>query len=328
MVAHLYIPGRINIYVNPEILAYFKRIIANERLAHAYLFNGPEGSGKSEAAFALAKMLNCEHPGGEPFCGKCGSCTKIASGNHPDIYLLKAALGETIPIDDIRALIQRSGLRPFEAKCKVFLIQNADRLKKEAANALLKTLEEPNRQTLMILTTCAPELCLDTIKSRCQIVYFYPSSLASVAKDLKSEFALDDPLAQTLAYFSEGSLTKAKSLFEEKFSAQKNKIIDEIIMKRHSEEFLRKMLSDKEDTLRTLKVLLSFFRDMMLVKSGVGKEGLANRDRERDVRSLAAEFSFEEVERVLGQIVKAMQLFKDNLNVKMSMGIIKEMVFK
>lgn len=314
--------------VKPDILDYFRRIQANGRLAHAYLFTGPDGSGKSATAFALAKMLNCENPGEELFCGKCGSCTKIFSGNHPDIYLLQASVGETIKIEEIRTFIQRSGLRPFEAKCKVFMIQNADRLTKDASNALLKTLEEPNRQTLMILTTCAPELCLDTIKSRCQTVHFYPSSQTVVTRDLMSELALDEPSAQTLAYFSEGSLAKAKGLFEEKFSAQKNKIIDEIIMKRHSEEFLRKVLSDKEDTQTTLKVLLSFFRDMMLVKSGVGKERLANRDRERDVRLLASEFTFEDIEHVLGQIVKAMQLLKDNLNVKMSMSLIKEMVFK
>ncbi len=314
--------------VKPEILNYFKRIEANGRLAHAYFFTGPDGSGKSSTAFALAKMLNCEDPGDVPFCGTCGSCVKIASGNHPDIYLLQASVGETIKIEEIRTFIQRSGLRPFEAKCKVFMIQNAERLTKDASNALLKTLEEPNRQTLIVLTTCAPELCLDTIKSRCQTVHFYPSSQTAVTRDLMSELALDEPSAQTLAYFSEGSLAKAKNLIEEKFSAQKNKIIDEIIMKRHSEEFLRKVLSDKEDTQTTLKVLLSFFRDMMLVKSGVGKERLANRDRERDVRSLASEFTFEDIERVLGQIVKAMQLLKDNLNVKMSMSLIKEMVFK
>lgn len=314
--------------VNLEILNYFKRIEANDRLAHAYLFTGPDGSGKSSTAFALAKMLNCEGPREGPFCGVCGSCTKIASGNHPDIYLLQAGVGETIKIEEIRTFIQRSGLRPFEARCKVFMIRNAERMTKDASNALLKTLEEPNRQTLIVLTTGAPELCLDTIKSRCQTVHFYPSSQTAVTRELISDLAIDEPSAQMLAYFSEGSLAKAKRLYEEKFSSQKNKIIDEIVMKRHSEEFLRKVLSDKEDTQITLKVLLSFFRDMMLVKSGVGRERLANRDRERDVRSLASEFTFEDIERVLGQIVKAMQLLKDNLNVKMSMSLIKEMVFK
>ena len=313
---------------NSEVLERFKRICANGRLAHAYLFSGPDGCGKSQTAFALAQMLNCESPGEKNFCGECGSCRKIASGNHPDLYLLQAAVGETIKIEEIRTFIQRSGLRSFEANWKVFIIKNADRLTKDASNALLKTLEEPNRQTLMILTTSVPELCLDTIKSRCQGVNFYPLAQSVITKDLMSELSLDEPSAQTLAYFSQGSMLKARSMNEEKFSLRKNKIIDEMVMKRHSDEFIRKVLSDKEETQTALKVLLSFFRDMLLVKSGIGEGRLANRDRTRDVRKLAAEFSFEELEGILGQIVKAMKLLKDNLNVKMSMSLIKEMVFK
>jgi DNA polymerase-3 subunit delta' len=152
--------------VNEEILIRFERIQSQERLAHAYLFVGPVQSGKSSTIMALAQMLNCEREGVDRFCGECGSCRKISAGNHPDVLTIEAGVGETIKIEDIRTLIQRGGLRAFEAKWKVFMIRNAERLTKEAANALLKTLEEPNRQTLIFLTTSVPELCLDTIKSR------------------------------------------------------------------------------------------------------------------------------------------------------------------
>jgi DNA polymerase-3 subunit delta' len=176
--------------LNEDILKRFKRIVSQDRLAHAYLFAGPLESGKTKTALALAQMLNCETDGDEYFCGECGSCRKISAGNHPDIIMLKAGVGETIKIEEVRSFIQRSGLRAFEAKWKVFLIRNAERLTKEAANALLKTLEEPNARTLMILTTAVPELCLDTIKSRCQTVHFFPKSQTALTKELMSELSL------------------------------------------------------------------------------------------------------------------------------------------
>ena len=313
--------------VNEDILSRFERIDSQERLAHAYLFVGPVESGKTSTAIALAQMLNCESDEQKRFCGECASCRKIAKGNHPDIIILRADVGETIKIEEVRMFIQRSGLRAFEAKWKFFLIRNAERLTKDAANALLKTLEEPNRQTLMILTTSVPELCLDTIKSRCQVVHFFPRSQASLTRELMNDLSLDEASAHALAFFADGSLARAKTLYEAKFSIKKNKIIDEMIMKRDSEDFLRKVLSDKEETQTVLKVLLSFFRDMLLFKSGIAEECLANRDRVRELRSLMSEFSFEDVNRILREIVKAIRLFKDNLNVKMSLSVIKELVW-
>ena len=312
---------------NEEILKRFKRITGEDRLAHAYLFIGPEESGKTSTAIALAKWLNCEHVTDGSFCNECGSCRKIDGGNHPDIMALTAGIGETIKIDEIRGFIQRMNLRAFEAKWKVFVICNAERLTKEASNALLKTLEEPNRQTLLILTTAVPELCIDTIKSRCHAVYFFPKSTAQLADELAREFSIDEVAAQPIAFFAQGSLSKAKMMYESKFAAKKNKIIDEMILKKNSDEFLRKVLSDKEETQTVLKVLLSFFRDLLLCKSGVGENYLANRDRMRDLNALVPKFSFDDLNRVVGEIVKAMSLFKDNLNVKMSLSVIKELVW-
>ena len=312
---------------NAEILNRFERIDKEGRLAHAYLFVGPEESGKTQTALALAKWLNCENVKESRFCGECGSCRKIEAGNHPDVMTAQAGVGETIKIDEIRAFIQRIQLRAFEAKCKVFIIRDAERMTKDAANALLKTLEEPNRETLVILTTAVPELCLDTIKSRCHAVHFFPKSDTQLAGELRREFGLDEPMAQSLAFFAQGSLLKAKTLYESKFNVKKNRIIDEMVMKKDSEEFLRKVLSDKEETQTVLRVLLSFFRDLVLFKSGVSEEHFANRDRVRDLKLLVSKFSFEDLDRIVGEIVKATQLFKDNLNVKMSLSVIKELVW-
>ncbi|MBL8014155.1 MAG: DNA polymerase III subunit delta' [Candidatus Omnitrophica bacterium] len=310
-----------------EILERFQTISSQGRMAHAYLFIGPAFSGKSTTVNAIARMLNCEQPGGQFFCGQCASCRKIESGNHPDIYRLETGLGETIKIEDIRAFIQRCTLRSFEAKWKVFTITNAERLTKEAANALLKTLEEPHKQTLIFLTTSVAELCLDTIKSRCHAIHFFPMSLRRLTQMMIDNYSLDEVSAQSLAFFADGSYQRAKNLHESKFHLQKNKMIDEMVMRRSSDEFIRKTLSDKEHTKTLLDVLLSFFRDMALLKSGVDESFLANRDRVRDLKSLSNGFTFDHVMKIVDEIINAMRLFKDNLNVKMSMSVIKELVW-
>jgi len=313
--------------VNLTILERFGRIGAQGRLAHAYLFVGPEDSGKTATALALAKLLNCEARNGASACEACSACLKINAGNHPDLVTLSVEVGETIKIDNIRAFIQRLQLRAFEAKYKIAIIKNAERLTQEAANALLKTLEEPSRDTLMILTTIVPELCLDTIKSRCHVVHFFPKSYAELALELAKELQITFDDAHGLAFFAQGSYARAKNLYEEDFIVKKNKIINEMVMKRDSEEFLRKTLSDKEETQTALKVLLTFFRDLVLLKSGLSETNVVNRDRLRDLRSLAQQFSFDDLNRIVSQIVKTVQLFKDNLNVKMSLSVIKELVW-
>jgi len=312
---------------NQEILDRFCRISGQGRLAHAYLFVGPQESGKTATALALARILNCDKMNGVLSCGECPACVKINSGNHPDIVTLSVGVGETIGIDEIRAFIQRLQLRAFEARCKVAIIKNAERMTPQAANALLKTLEEPSKDTLMILTTNVPELCLDTIKSRCHMVHFFPKSYHQVAQELAQDLGIHETDAQCLAFFAQGSFTKAQSLYDAKFIAKKNKIINEMVMKRDSEEFLRKTLSDKEETQTALQVLLAFFRDVVLLKSGLKEENVVNRDRMRELNGLVEQFSFDDLNRIVGQIVKTIQLFKDNLNVKMSLSVLKELVW-
>ena len=160
------------LYCQP-VLERFKALIENSRLAHAYLFVGPACVGKRETAEAIAKLVNCAASNNETFCDSCPSCIKINNLQHPDVYLIDAEASGSIKIDEIRSIIKRVSLKPFEGKRKVFIIVNAENLTSQAANALLKTLEEPPNNSLIILTTCFPQRNLDTIKSRCHIINFY-----------------------------------------------------------------------------------------------------------------------------------------------------------
>jgi DNA polymerase-3 subunit delta' len=160
--------------------AQLRRAIAAERVPHAYLFSGPNGAPMTETALALACALNCEVARGEG-CGECETCAKILGGFHADVVTLqREGAANIVPIESVRAqVIARIALPPHEAAVRVFIVEEATAMAPPAANALLKTLEEPPARTLFVLCTTAPEQLLPTIRSRCQRVRFAAGSAAA-----------------------------------------------------------------------------------------------------------------------------------------------------
>lgn len=148
------------------------RIFGSGRLAHAYLFRGPDGVGKKRAALLTAARLNCAAPGDRGACGDCPSCRKLRSGNHPDVVVVSAENG-TIKIDRIRALCRSLAYPPYESEMRAVIIEDIHTMTPEAANSLLKTLEEPPPSNLLILTAESSRELLPTIVSRCQTIPFY-----------------------------------------------------------------------------------------------------------------------------------------------------------
>jgi DNA polymerase-3 subunit delta' len=157
----------------PRVVAQLQRAIARGRLPHALLFSGPPGAPLGDAALALACALNCAVQRGEG-CGECDACAKILQGIHPDVVtLVREGAAQIVPIESVRTqVIARIGLPPHEADVRVFVVEEATAMAPPAANALLKTLEEPPPRTMFVLCTTAPEQLLPTIRSRCQRVRF------------------------------------------------------------------------------------------------------------------------------------------------------------
>src|SRR5579863_3586879 len=213
--------------INVDVMRRFGRLYAKQQLAHAYLLVGPQDSGKTQTALCLAQLVNCENEAIKP-CGECDACRKISSGNHPDVHVLGNDEMDSIKIEDIRFLLGRAHLMAFEAKTKVFIIRNIELMTLEAANALLKTLEEPAANTLMILTTSVLEANLDTIKSRCHIVKFFPSSVNRIARVLQDE-GIKPEDAHFLAVYSEGCLGKTRKLIKQKITVFRHKVLDEML---------------------------------------------------------------------------------------------------
>jgi DNA polymerase-3 subunit delta' len=148
---------------------------ANDRLHHSLILHGPSPSTLHAAAFRIARALNCPDRRGDD---GCASCSRVERGIHPDVQVISPLKDrKAISIEQIRGVISDAGLRPYEDGVKVFIIDPADTMSAPAANSLLKTLEEPTRDTAFILLTSSADLLLPTIRSRCQIIFMRPEEI-------------------------------------------------------------------------------------------------------------------------------------------------------
>ena len=178
------------------------------KLHHAYLFSGPEGVGKKKTAVELIKSLNCDQPGPEGSCDQCPSCQKIERKIHPDFLHLEPD-GAFIRIEQIRQLGQQLSFAPVMGRSRLCLLDMASDLNEAAANAFLKTLEEPPEKTLFVLLVRDPGELLPTLVSRCLTIGFNPLSLALITEKLEQEKGLEHKDAMAISLVSGGSLGKA-----------------------------------------------------------------------------------------------------------------------
>lgn len=204
-----------------------RRELEHERIHHAHLFIGPDGVGKSLAAYGWASRLLCAHPVGIDACGQCASCKKLASGVHPDLLEVFAD-GRFIKIDQVRAVTDATRFRPNEGRWRVVILQSVEHLNEAAANALLKTLEEPNGSTVFVLTTSTPQRVLSTIRSRCLPLRFTPLSSETCA-ELLSRFEVDRERALVLARMAGGSPGKALSLSQSQAIDERDEVLRQMV---------------------------------------------------------------------------------------------------
>lgn len=196
-----------------EIRARLHEAAERNRLAHALLFAGPAGVGKSLVALELAARLLCESPGASSPCGECTPCVQVRAGTHPDFVRVGLISGKKeIGIDAVRQLKRAMLMRAVSGTRKLAVIDDADRLSIAAQNALLKTLEEPPHGAVLILVTASVPALLPTVRSRCQLQIFHPLTAAQVATVLSSTADIDASEAATLAANAQGSPGYALSL--------------------------------------------------------------------------------------------------------------------
>jgi DNA polymerase III subunit delta' len=188
-------------------IATLRRAVAGHGMTHAWLFTGPPGSGRSNAAMAFAAALQCERGG----CGQCHACQTVLAGSHSDVSITRTETA-VIKVDGIRELVLRSALAPAQQRWQIMIVEDADRLNESSGNALLKAIEEPSPRTLWLL--CAPtvEDVLPTIRSRCRNVVLSTPSAAEVSGFLVARHGIDPALAAYAARASQGHIGRARAL--------------------------------------------------------------------------------------------------------------------
>ncbi|MFH1655464.1 MAG: DNA polymerase III subunit delta' [Candidatus Omnitrophota bacterium] len=297
--------------------------IKNNKLASSYLFIGPEGIGKNLVAKEFAKLLNCQKKSLD-VCDSCSSCIKIDKMSHPDIHWVEKDKSGFIKIENIRLLQQDINLRPYEAKKKVFIINQAHAMTAEAANALLKTLEEPPKNSILILTTNSAERMFSTIVSRCQKVFFSSMNAEDLKSILKKNHDLKDATSHYLSFFTEGRLGKSLSLKENDILREKNRIIDSFTgLKGSRENHFDLESKDKQQIRYNLDILVNWFRDILLLKCGIKAENLANSDRSKELLALEKKYNMQDLLNIMEQILNTYTMLEYNLNPKIFLEFLK-----
>lgn len=254
--------------------------MANRRLAHAYLFVGPMGSGRGSTALALFQALNCQDPRQTP-CGQCPSCRRAASGQHEDLIVLAPPNDQAsaqIKVEEVREMIRAISFAPFGGGTRLVLIRQAGQLNIASANVLLKTLEEPPPGNILVLTVQDPGEILPTLVSRCRRVNFLPLEENLIAQELERR-GLDPAAARLQAALSGGSLGLALGLDQERLSATLERLLghlrapggaledwalaEELVAPFRGGERL-----DRQGLVETLDLLALYYRDAAVAAAG------------------------------------------------------------
>jgi len=306
-------------------LELLKAYIDNGHLEGGYLFTGPSSIGKKMAAKILSQALNCVENNNQA-CGLCPSCLKIKGDSHPDVHIISSEEAQ-LKIEDVRQLQKEINLRAYEGRYKVFIIDNAHTLTPEAANCLLKVLEEPPKFSLIILITDKPNLLFKTILSRCKIVKFNAIKREELNKTLSKDYGLDSSFAHFLSYFSEGRLGEALRLKDSDILNKKNTIIDKFVLP-SSYGTNDIDIDDKQDFCSMLNILSGWFRDIYFIKSGMPETELINSDRRADLLKTVNRFSYSDLDRIMSVISNTILCLERNINTKLLLHNLKAQIWE
>ena len=288
--------------------------LVNGKLRHAYLFTGPQGVGRRTLALRLAQALNCEQPPapGE-FCGECRACRLIARMEHPDLSIVQSeAAGKTLKVEQIRELQRTLSLAPYEARYKIALLLRFEEANPSAANALLKTLEEPPPQVVMLMTASDGEALLPTILSRCEVIRLRPLPLETVSEGLQTRWGLPAPEAELLAHLSGGRPGYALNLHRNPAALEQRQTwLDDhrrLLSASRVERFAyaEPLAKDRTALRAALQTWLTLWRDVMLRAAG-SSAPLTNLDRAEEIQFLADKVDLATAQSMVTRLEKAIE---------------------
>jgi DNA polymerase-3 subunit delta' len=314
--------GFSEIYGHNRQITILKQAIQNNRLAGSYLFAGMSGIGKKLVAISLAKALNCEGRSLN-FCNNCPSCKKINHGNHPEVIVI-IPQNNLITIDIIRKIKQQLKFKSIFARIRVFIIDDCHKMNNQAANALLKTLEETPKKTLFILITSNPHKLLPTIVSRCQRITFSPLNSKKIEKLVKEKEKIDfeGKDISILSSMALGSLGRFELLYETFWEIRQD------IIKRMTGlskglpgkalDIAFELGKDKEELLNLLEIITIWYRDILIYKYFKNTEKLINKDMVEEIKIAAEKNSSYSIFNQIEEVKKAQLAILNNANTQLT----------
>lgn len=309
----------LDIYGHERQITILKQAIAQKRVGHAYLFSGINAVGKRTLAGRFARALNCDRADNlHDSCGKCSSCLKAQHASHPDMIFIEAD-GQFIRINAIREIQEQMKFKPLEGRWRAVIIDGADKMNDQAANALLKTLEEPSASNILILISSRPYSMPATIISRCRHMRFNPLPTTAVTRFLVEQNGMDQQKAGLLAGLSGGSIGKALELDLEDIAAYRAEIL-QLLMNTQKDDPISLLnlasffSQDKKKIKQGLDIINSCFRDALVLKETRKNEMLINQDKSSFITILAQRLSGEQILRNISLIERAWETIEQNVN--------------
>jgi DNA polymerase-3 subunit delta' len=322
-----------------RILSLLDYSLKTDTIAHAYLLVGPRHVGKGTLAFNLAQALNCDGP--EVPCGQCRSCQRILEGKHADVISIsvdseiESAVTSNslehkteIGIKEMLGLQRMANLPPYEGKCKVFIIDDAEYLSTEAANSLLKVLEEPPQMVVWLLLASEEEHLLPTIISRCQRLELKPVPSERVQEILISSYDIDANKAKLLTQLCHGRLGWALSaLVNDDILEQRSQRIVKLfsllpagVEQRfaYAQELASQFGKNRRAGAEIIEIWLDWWRDLMLIK-GDCRDAIINVDYERTLEEQAGRLSLSEIEGFLANLCLLQEEISKNVNPRLAL---------
>lgn len=313
-----------NFVGNSYAVSLLDRAIREGSPAHAYLLAGPSHVGKKTLAIRFAQALNCAFK--PPPCRVCPSCQRIAEGKHADVSIIGVEPGSSrteIGIDQIRALSHQANFPPYEGRYRVFIMDRAELLSLEAANCLLKTLEEPPGRVVFMLLVAHVDSIPATVVSRCEGLNLRPVAKSEIEEALRTQFGLEPERSRLISRRACGLPGRAFALAQDEsllaaFDAYRQELLRLFVMDDanrllYSGELTKRFSSNREEVLDMLGVWLTLAHDML--REGVGQGGLvSNVDIVSEVRRYAQGTGCLEIRRLIDHIQSAITDLRRNAN--------------
>ncbi|SET59869.1 DNA polymerase III subunit delta' [[Clostridium] polysaccharolyticum] len=309
-----------------QVIEHMQMAIEKDRISHAYILNGENGSGKKMLADIFAAALQCEEHEKNP-CGKCKSCLQAGSGNHPDIIKVLHEKA-SISVEDIRTQLNADiEIKPYSSKYKIYIVADADKMTEQAQNALLKTIEEPPAYGIIMLLATNKNKLLPTILSRCVTLDLKPVSTELIRDYLMKEYQVPDYNAELSARFSQGNLGKAvRYSTSEEFNESKDKILHllkyvESMQVYEILEGVKQLGEHKMDIYDYIDIMMLWYRDILLYKASGNPNQLLFRSEYPYIKRQAEKIGYDGIEKVLRAMDKAKERLRANVNFDIAMEL-------